>query len=297
MKIRTIWHSFAECAHNFLTHPFITLASITTMTLMLVLLGFFSLSSLNIRYIVEELSKQPPIEVYCKLSDTAEEIRQVQKSIEDFGGIYELKSISPEENLQNFIKSIGDDNDTFKYFDPRNIPHSFIVKLENPENALAFKNKMLAEPGVFMVDLNQEIMDLLSRANYWVNVVSIGILIFLAAVSFFVISNMVKISVFSRGNEIEIMKYIGATNAYIRFPYILEGAIIGIVGAALADIILYFSYKSLYVYLAQQTSTVDYINLRFDMPLAVIVVVITAGLGILVGVFSSALSVRRHIKV
>lgn len=208
-----------------------------------------------------------------------------------------MESISPEENLKRFRENVGDDEDTFKYFDARNIPHTFIVRMEKPEQGEIFKNHILAHPIVYAVDFNENITKFLINANYWVQLITLIVMAVLAFVAFFVISNMIRISVFSRGDEIQIMKYVGATNLFIRFPYILEGAFVGILGAIVAGCILYFSYGPIYEYLSIGTTEESFYSLRYDFALAVRVLVSIASLGSFVGMLASGVSVRRHIRV
>lgn len=296
-RIRIILNSLKESFHNFLKHPLVTFASITTMTLMLTLLGAFVLFSLNITHMVSNISKQPPIEVYAQLQATAEDIASIESSIRSFEGLHSLQSVTPEENLKKFIEGLEAEEETFKHFDARNIPHSFIVRLNNPELGENFKARMQALPSVYLVDFSENIMSLLSTANRWVQLITLGVFVVLSAVCFFVISNMVRISVFSRGEEIQIMKYVGATNLYIRFPYILEGFFVGVLGASFSSVILYFLYRKIYDTLMLQSSTLEFFSLRMDMELGLILLAVLAGLGIFVGMVASGFSVRRHIRV
>lgn len=296
-RLRIILNSFKESFHNFLKHPLVTFASITTMTLMLTLLGAFVLFSLNITYMVTNISKQPPIEVYANLNATAEDIQGIEASIQAFEGLNSVQSVTPEENLKKFISGLQTDEETFKHFDARNIPHSFIVRLNNPELSHNFRQRMEAIPAVYTVDFSENIMTLLSNANRWVKLITLGVFVILSIVCFFVISNMVRISVFSRGEEIQIMKYVGATNSYIRFPYVLEGFFVGVLGAALSSLILFFVYREIYATLMGQSSALEFFSMRMDQELAWILVSILAGLGIGVGMLASGISVRKHIKV
>lgn len=296
-RLRIIFNSFKESFHNFLKHPLVTFASITTMTLMLTLLGCFVLFSLNITHMVTNISKQPPIEVYANLNATAEDIAGIEASIKAFEGVNSLQSVTPEENLQKFIEGLKTEEETFKHFDARNIPHSFVVRLNNPELSHSFKLRMEAIPSVYLVDFSENIMQLLASANRLVRLITLGVLVVLGIVCFFVISNMVRISVFSRGEEIQIMKYVGATNSYIRFPYILEGFFVGVLGAALSSLILFFAYREVYAILMSNSSTFEFFSLRMDNELGITVAVILASLGIGVGMLASGISVRQHIKV
>lgn len=297
MKIRVFLHSVKESFRNIFTHPLLTLASITTMTLMLTLLGAFGLFTLNLSEIVQRVSQQPPVEIYLKLGADQATTDAVRQAIEAQKGTLDYVYKSSQENFDNFRASMGADADVLDEFDQNGIPASFLVRLQSPEVVEAFVGQMGGIPGVQRIDYSQTIGDALITAKHWINLGSIAVLIVLCIVAFFIISNMVRISVFSRGAEIEIMKYIGATNAYIRIPYILEGAITGLFGAFISWIILYFSYTALYSRFM--------VNTAVDSPYALLglheaawkVMVLTGVLGVLVGMIGSSMSVRRHVKV
>jgi cell division transport system permease protein len=141
------------------------------------------------------------------------------------------------------------------------------------------------------------VMDFLGNAREWVNIGTLVAFVVLCAISLFIISNMVRISVYARGEEISIMKYVGATNAYIRFPYILEGAIVGLSGAVIAWGLVYAGYVKIFDILMAGTKPDSFLAMVPISGMALRILWINIGLGVLVGAVGSALSVRRHIRV
>lgn len=297
MKIRVFLHSIKESFHNVFSHPLLTLASVTTMTLMLTLLGAFAIFSLNVNQLVNRISQEPPVEVFLKIGAPDSQMEDLEKAVANFKGTLKYTKISSKENFEKFKASMGEDGSALDYFDSSQIPASILVKLKSPEELPAFEAQIKGVPGVDRIDYNQTVGDVLVTANRWVRVGSLAVFVVLCIVAFFIISNMVRISVFSRGTEIEIMKYIGATNTYIRIPYVLEGAIIGIFGALISWVLLYFAYEAVYVKLMANTEVNSVYSLMTVEQLGWIVALITGALGILVGMIGSSLSVRRHVKV
>lgn len=297
MKIRTFLHSIRESFHNVFSHPLLTLASVTTMTLMLTLVGAFLLFSVNANRLVHRISQEPPVEVFLHVGATSEQIHNVEEAVKNFKGTLSSETVGAKENFEKFKESMGEDGSVLDYFDSSQIPASLIVKLRSPEELQQFCLQIEAVPGVDRIDYNQNIADTLIRINRWINIGSIAVFVILSIIAFFIIANMVRISVFSRGAEIEIMKYIGATNWYIRFPYALEGAIIGLFGAIISWVILYFAYHGIYDQLMRNTPLTSTYALYAPSEVAVRVALVTGVLGVGVGMIGSALSVRRHIKV
>lgn len=297
MKIRAFFHSIKESFHNVFSHPLLTLASITTMTLMLTLLGIFMIFSLNVNQLVERISQEPPVEVFMKPGSSTQQINALEEAVKNHRGVLVYTKNSSEENFNKFKSSMGEDASALDYFDSSVIPASVVVKLKSPDELTGFKAQIEGVPGVDRLDYSQSVADTLTDINHWVRIGSITVLVILSIISFFIISNMVRISVFSRGAEIEIMKYIGATNAYIRIPYVLEGAIIGLFGAIITCVVLYFAYEAIYSNLMSQTPLDSPYAIQTVGQLGWKIALLTGSLGMIVGMLGSILSVRRHIRV
>ncbi|MDW7659372.1 MAG: permease-like cell division protein FtsX, partial [Bacillota bacterium] len=245
MKLSMVRHSLAEGLHSIVRHPLVTLASITTIALMLVLLGAFSVFSANARQIMEQAGQQPPIEITMIIGVTAAELATVDKRLEEHPDVLEFSLHSPQDNFDQFKESMEDD-DLFEDFPIANIPYTFSVRLTDPDKGQEFQSQISGLPGVRKVSLELSVMQFLSKAIVWVNYATLSAFVVLGIIAFFIISNMVRVAVFARGEEISIMKYVGATNWYIRVPYIIEGSLVGLTGAVLAWILTWFAYERIY---------------------------------------------------
>ncbi len=140
-------------------------------------------------------------------------------------------------------------------------------------------------------------MEFLSKAIVWVNYATLIAFVILGVISFFIISNMVRVAVFARGEEINIMKYVGATNWYIRVPYILEGAVVGFFGGFLAWLVIYLIYSRLFGLFMATTKPTDVLAMISPASISPKILWLNLTLGIGVGSIGSAVSVRRYIKV
>ncbi len=296
MKLSSLGHSLKESFLSILRHPVVTIASVTTIALMLVLLGAFMTFSINAEQIIERAGQQPPIEITMELNVPVQELEAVRASLDADESVVEATLYTPEENFDHFKKNL-EAEELFDDFPVENIPYTFLVRLKDPELGEAFQARVSGLPGVRRVTLEQVVMRFLSQAIVWVHYASAIAFVVLGIISFFIISNMVRVAVFSRGEEIGIMKYVGATNWYIRVPYILEGALVGLVGALLAWLLIWFAYEHLYSALMAGVKPSDVLAMVEPQALARRLLWIKLLLGIGVGALGSAISVRRHISV
>ena len=296
MRTTLLRHSLSEGFNNLVRHPLVTLASVTTIALMLFLLGSFTLFSVNARQMMARAGEQPPVEITLDIGVTTEQIDTIMSDLTGNPNVREFALYTPEENLETFKTNLGKD-ELFADFSADYIPYTFAIRLHDPAGSEDFKAHMEGLPGVRKVALELKVMQFLSRAILWVNYATLAAFLVLGVVSSFIISNMVRVAVFARGDEINIMKYVGATNWYIRVPYILEGAITGLLGGSLAWLAAYIIYSRIYETFMANTSPKDVLAMIMPSDLAMLVLLMNIGLGIGVGALGSAVSVRRYIKV
>ncbi|MHB1454346.1 MAG: permease-like cell division protein FtsX [Saccharofermentanales bacterium] len=297
MRFTTARHSLKEGFVSVVKHPLVSLATISTITLMLSVLGAFVIFSDNANRFAENASQQPPILVWADYDATEETIASIDAVLAADANIKNYTMQTPEENFEQFKADLGEDSKVLEGFDPSLLPYTFTVQLIDASLAGDFKATMEGTFGVRKVEYSQPVTEFLNKVRAAVNYITLLAFIVLCGVTLFIISNMVRIAVFSRAEEIAIMKYVGATNLYIRVPFIVEGSIVGFAGAALASIIVLVLYTVILRNFASAMNGVSFLNLvPLDMVLNKIIV-LNLLIGILIGAGGSAVSVRRHIKV
>jgi cell division transport system permease protein len=296
MMWMTIYNSIKESINNIWRHPLVAFASISTISLMLFIMSSFAVFSMNARSIMQKLSQQPPIEIILNMGIDQKVVKDIELRLSSDPEIFEYKILTPAQNLKSFKKDMGDEQ-LFAGFSPDNLPYTITVRLANPSNAKTFAAQYGGMPGVNKVLLELSLMNFLSKAIMWINYASLISFVVLLMISFFIISNMIRISVFARGEEINIMKYVGATNWYINIPYIFEGVLVGTIGAVLSSAGIIILYGKLYKTFMAGTHENTTLSLLPLPEVKVTVFVICLVIGILVGSFGSALAIRRHIKV
>lgn len=298
MSIKTFFNSIKEGISGIKRHPFVTLASITTILLMLIILSIFFVFSANARVIMKKLGQQPPIEVYMRLDVTEDQLAQTEQLIHEDTRVIDCLRRSPEENYNNFKTNLGDSQSILDEFDYNMyLPYTFSVRISDPSYADDVVARLQTLPGVHKVSTESRVMDVLEKAGNYVNIGTAAMSILLFVIALFIISTMVRISVYSRANEIEIMKFVGATNAYIRLPYVIEGAIIGFISAVCAWAITVVSYKALYSTVMANVDPTSFYAILPTRAIVWYVLALALITGILIGGIGSGISVRKYIKV
>ncbi len=298
MSVRAFFNSIKEGFIGIVRHPLVTVASITTILLMLVVMSAFFIFATNARSMMRRLGQKPPIEVYMVLNCEQEQLDTVSQALNSDQRILSWAMHTPEENYNEFKANLGERSSLLDEIDyDQVLPYTFSIQLKDPRDAEGVVNSVQIYDGISKVATESNVMNFLNKATSAVNVATVVSFIVLFIISLFIISNMVRISVYSRASEIEIMKFVGATNGYIRMPYITEGAIVGLLSALIAWVITVFSYKAIYEKLMDQvdpTSFYALLNTRSLMWTLLIMVVL---FGVLIGAIGSGISVRKYIKV
>ena len=298
MTGRALINSIKEGFRGIIRHPLVTIASITTIMLMLIIMGAFYMFSVNARRIMRKLSQRPPIEVYMVLQSTEEQRATVAQNLKDNPDIIEFTMASPEENYNSFKENLGSSSSILDDFDYNMyLPYTFSVRISDPSLGDEVVSRLETLPGVSKVSRESRVMDVLTRAGRYVNIGTAAASVLLFVIALFIISTMVRISVYSRANEIEIMKFVGATNAYIRMPYIIEGAIIGLISAVCAWAVTIIMYKAVYTKIMANIDPTSFYAILPARAVIWWVLGLTLITGILIGGIGSGISVRKYIKV
>ena len=298
MSIRAFFNSIREGFRGIVRHPLVTIASISTIMLMLLIMGAFYLFSVNARMIMKKLSQRPPIEVYMNLQCSEEERDFVAAQLSANPNIIEYTMASPEENYNNFKANLGSSSSILDDFDYNMyLPYTFSLRLTDPSLANEVCAEIATYGGVSKVAQESNVMTFLTKASKIVNITTAVAFVVLFVIALFIISNMVRISVYSRANEIEIMKFVGATNNYIRLPYITEGALVGLFSALCSWAITILVYHQVYGKAMSSIDVNSFYALASTRSIMWHDLFILVVMGLIIGAFGSGISVRKYIKV
>lgn len=300
MKKYEFFYAAKQGFVNLLRHPLLLFSSVTTLTIMLFLLSTFAAFSLNASHLAEILGKQPPIEIMMEPGIDEEIVDDLAIDLNENPLVIEIKFYSAKENFDSFKESIGKEEIFNEENYIGNFPATFNVRLDDPVRAEAFREDILQHNGVFSVSLEHELMSFLEKVRTTLYSVGITAFLILALVSSLVVANMTRVAALSRANEINIMKYVGATDRYVRIPFMIEGAIAGVLGALFGTLISGFLYNYIYGVVDKSTaagSLATQLKLLPTSQIVGIMLLLNIIAGVVLCVIASSLSLRRHVKV
>lgn len=297
MKFNTLKYFFVDAFKSLKRNRTLSIAAMITVLITFFIFGTFMLIGLNFNKAIEDVASK--VEIKVNLNDDIKLIdqREIQLKLEEQSGVKEVVYESKEEAFLNFKESLKDNPGLLQGFDLQNnpLPSSFIVKLEDPIYAEDIAKVVEGMSGV--EDISKQQQDMIDTISSFIDGVRIaGVVLFVVfvGVSIFLITNTTKITVYSRRREVGIMKFVGATDWFIRWPFIIEGMIIGFVGSLLASLLLYFLYKSIFGYIV---STMFLVSL---VPPSFVLGVLTWGFlagGTAIGALGSIVALRKFLDV
>lgn len=295
MKIRTLEFYIREAFAGLYRNRLMSLASLGIVTASLLILGFFIVFTVTINYNAENIKKQADMEVFVFSDLDKEKIDEIERRISQINKIKEYYLVTKEEALEKMRNMLGDKKDVLEGLEDENpFPPSFVIKLHRLEDAAAVAGQLSAMDGVEKVQYQSDAVKALIHVTNVIKAVTIIVAIILILISMFIISNTIKLTVFARRKEISIMKYIGATDTFIRWPFIIEGILIGIAGCVISFVVLGYAYECLVRFTAEGGIMIKL------MPFNDIGKYIFAGfllIGSSIGAAGSGMSIRRYLNV
>lgn len=276
-----------------------SLASVSIVIASLIIFGIFLLFAVNLSHNTRALKQQPELRVFCEYELDDMQVRQVEEAIKQNPEVAEYEVITREQAFEKLKENLGENSSVLDGYDASILPVSFNITVKNLENGPKLVEELKQIPGVRKVSYSRELTDLISKLTNWINLISVVLVILLMVFSISIIANTIKLTVFARRREIGIMKCIGATDWFIRGPFIVEGVIIGLVGAIAAFILTRMAYVAVE---SKFNSDLASVSMNFIRIVAVesvqyLVAGCYAMLGGLVGAVGSFISIRKYLKV
>ena len=231
----------------------ITFASIITVAATLFIFGVFLIVAQTINMGVESVESKVEIKAYLIDEITTQEQSNIETILQEVEGVKEVTYESKEEAFDKFKERLGEDNAILAGFseDRNPLPNSFVVSLEEPEAAMRVEEALSGVRGVEDVGNERETVERIIGLAKIIRTMGVVIFIILVLVSLFLISNTIKLTVYSRRREIGIMKFVGATDWFIRWPFLIEGMIMGLIGGIIAVGVVFFAYQLVYADITQ----------------------------------------------
>ncbi|AQR96221.1 permease-like cell division protein FtsX [Clostridium saccharoperbutylacetonicum] len=297
MKISTFKYYIIDALKSLKRNRTISLASLITVTTTLLIMGVFILLMQNINIGMKNVESQVKIQVFLNDNITSKDQESINQKLDNISGVKSFKFEDKSEALEKFNEQVSENNSSLlnNYNSSNNpLPNSYIVELENLEMSQQVISAIKNMPGIESIGNDQKFTNKLITISKNIKWIGLALFILMVLVSIFLISNTIKLTIYSRRREIGIMKFVGATDWFIRWPLIIEGAIIGLLGAVCSNILVYYLYKLVFIKINENLLLINllspsYITQTLHWQLILV--------GILIGSAGSSWSLIKFLKV
>ena len=284
MKFNTIKRHFKEGMKNVIRNGWMSVASIGAVTVTLILVGTFIMLMLNINQMAVKVEEDVQIKALIEVTADEDDIRDLGDEIEAISGVESVEFSSKDDEFKNLIEDMGEQGKAWELYEQDNpLNHAYIVKASEPQETESIAKQIERFDYVYKVNYGQDVVPKLFKFNNYVRAIGL-------------ISNTIKLTIMARSEEIGIMKLVGATNAFIRWPFFVEGFLLGVLGSIIPITVLSIAYTYIYNSLIDQTAFpfVQLLPLNpFLWQLSLVIILI----GAVIGMWGSGMSVRKFLKV
>lgn len=293
--LSSLSYFWGETFRSLFRNRFMAIASVLTVTLSMFILGVFLSAVLNINHMASYLENQVEMTVYLKDGLTTDQVMGIGKYLKAQPGMKEIKFTNKDQAMKDFRERMGDQQGLLDAINGNPLPASYQMSFQTPEQLKTAAEVVAKYQGVETVQYGKDIIEQLYKVAQVIRLSGIVLIIFLAGAELFIISNTIRLTVFARRREIQIMKYVGASNGFIRWPFLFEGMVIGFLGSGFASLILWEGYKTVVSEMA--AAGLVFIPMIPLWPFMGYTTLIILAAGIVIGVMGSAISLRKYMKV
>ena len=306
MRYNILTYHIGEGIRNLFKNKKSTIASLCIMMATMLMFGIFFIIGENINHIMETIEEDQGMQVFIIDEASSKEVQEVRDMISSIDGVASATIYTKQDALDEMKVRLNNNPDVLAGYDEDNniFPDSVIVKLTDLQKSAEVQEKIrnieidgkkYVDPDIRSSD--KTINALINIAN-GIKIITGVLLVLLIAISIFIISNTIKLTLHARRKEISIMKYVGATNSFIRWPFIVEGIIIGIISALLTILIIYGGYTVVVTKILNVFNSINVtVSLLTFADMYKIILVVYMALGIGIGALGSSISMRKYLEV
>ncbi|AGX45268.1 permease-like cell division protein FtsX [Clostridium saccharobutylicum] len=296
MKINTISYYFKDAFTSLKRNKTISIASMITVLITFFVLGIFMLVANNINKGIDTVQNKVELKIFLKDDIKLIDQREIEIKLRDIDGVKDVVYQSKEDEYKNFKNTTNGNDGLLQGYTLQNNPFSasFTVKLNSPEYASSITEQIKDLQGIEKIGDQQDIVDKVVSIVKGIKFVGFGLFVILIGVSIFLIMNTTKLTVYSRRREVGIMKFVGATDWFIRWPFVIEGMVIGLVGSILSCILLFVTYKWLFSWIASHMVFVTLVSTSYVLTTLLWQFIIG---GVIVGGVASVIALRKFLDV
>lgn len=298
MKFRTLVRHVKEGGKNLARNGWMTFASISAVTIMLLVVGIFLVLILNLNHLATSVEEDIEIKVFIDLTATEEQQQELKQKIEAIPEVKSVIYVNKEEGLEQFIDSMDEvRKQVFELLRAENpFNDAFIVRADTPQLTEEVAKKIEKLPYIDNVNYGQDLVKRLFEVTSLARNIGLALIVGMMFTAMFLIANTIKITIIARKREIQIMKLVGATNWFIRWPFFVEGVLLGAIGSIIPIIVIIGGYQYIYESFGKRIEA-----LLFQMlpvfPHTIQISLILLLVGVFIGVWGSMMSIRKFLKV
>ncbi len=295
-KSRNFGYYICEGFKGIFSHGFMSFAAITIMAACLIITGSFSLVALNIDNALNQLMSENEFLAYVDETLTDEAAMAIQSDLEGIENVAEVHFVTRQEAKDNYLEGINADDELYSSLPSTVLRHRYSIRVHDISLLAGTLEEVEAVSGIAETNAALDVAEGFITVRNVVTIVTIGLVGIVLVISLFIISNAIKLATMARQEEIAIMKMCGATNGFIRAPFVVEGLILGLSSAILGFALQWGAYSLLMQALGSYSS-LQILNLISFEHLAPFLGAAFAGVGLIVGVFGSLMTIRKYLQV
>jgi len=295
LSLNNISYYWVEAFKSLYRNSWLSLAAVGTIIISLFILGSSVLLVLNVNHLADRVESGVEISVFVQESVSGEELVDLGEQIKFLGGVESVNFISRERALEEMKESFGERQDALAGLEEENtLPDSYRVKALSTDLVPSVAKKIEDLHGVEGVRYGHGVVEKLLVLSQWVRTMGLAIVVLLGVAAVFLIATTIRLSVYARRQEIGIMRILGATNWFIRMPFMLEGMLLGLLGGLVTSGVIYLGYSTLVLRVNETLSFIQLINQPQIINYTLLGI---TALGLLLGILGSAISVRKFLKI
>ncbi|MDF9406988.1 MAG: Cell division protein FtsX [Pelotomaculum sp. PtaB.Bin013] len=294
MRLSTIRYYFREAVQSILRNSWLSAASVGVVAVSLLILGSSLLLVVNAGQMAANLESNIEISLFLKDNTTPAQVKQIEDKIKTMPDVAQVEFVTKQRALEEMKKNLGDKKDILTGLEEKNpLPDAFKIKTRTVEQVAPLARQLESLPQADQVRYGQGVVENLMAFSRWVRTAGLVLMILLGVAAVFLIATTIRLSVFARRREIGIMKFLGATNWFVRFPFLLEGIFLGLTGSLVAVFIIFFGYYSL---IGSVQISLPFLQLVSDRNLIMPLMEGLLLLGLFIGAAGSMISMRKFLK-
>lgn len=294
MKARTIGRHFRESMKSLGRNSWMTFASVSSVTVTLLLVGVFIVIMMNLNQLADNIESDVEIKVIADPAADTASVKKLEAKVRATEGVLEVVYSSRDEELEKMILSFGEELNLYKQNNP--LGDALYVKAEDPHATAAIAKKIDTYDYTYEVVYGEGKVEKLFKVLKTSRNVGLVLILALLFTAMFLISNTIRITIVARGKEIEIMKLVGATNGFVRIPFLLEGIWLGVLGSIIPMVVISISYYKLYESWSPKLQD-ELFQLLHVTPFIFQLNGLILFMGVFIGAWGSFMSVRKFLKV